>query len=210
MQSFDFGQLILKFRYPLLILLAGFILIGSGLLVYKSGIFAPTTKVEVLTAGESFKNGPSEITVEVSGAVMKPGVYKVPVGSRVEDLLILSGGFSEGADRAWSEKYLNRAAKVNDGQKIYIPSTSEQSNVLSANKSNGDQSISSSFPSDSNALININSASLNELDALPGIGQVYGQNVIEHRPYSNVGELLSRGVLKKSVFEKIKDLVTVY
>ena len=105
---------------------------------------------------------------------------------------------------------LNRAAKLTDGQKVYIPSENEQSKVLSAKNGAGDQTISSTFSSDSNALININSASLEELDPYPELVQVYGQNIIEHRPYSNVEELLSKGVLKTSVYQKIKDLVSVY
>ena len=59
-------------------------------------------------------------------------------------------------------------------------------------------------------LININTASLQELDTLPGIGPVYGQSIVEHRPYSNIEELMSKGALKKNVYEKVKDLVTIY
>ena len=59
-------------------------------------------------------------------------------------------------------------------------------------------------------MVNINTATLKELDTLPGIGPVYGQNIIEHRPYSTVEELLSKAVLKKNVYEKIKDKVSVY
>ncbi|MHA2055880.1 MAG: ComEA family DNA-binding protein [Candidatus Hodarchaeales archaeon] len=56
----------------------------------------------------------------------------------------------------------------------------------------------------------MNTATLKELDSLPGIGPVYGQSIIEHRPYSTVEELLSKDALKKSTYEKVKDLVTVY
>lgn len=131
--------------------------------------------------------------------------------------MVVSGGFSENADRTWTDKYLNRAAKLTDGHKVYIPKVApldfaqdERSDRSSAKTREEDQTISLNFSSDSKVLININSASLKELDSLPGIGQVYGQNIIEHRPYSNVQELLSKGILKKSVYEKIKDLITVY
>ncbi|MCX6704087.1 MAG: ComEA family DNA-binding protein [Candidatus Woesebacteria bacterium] len=205
----NWEEIFLKFRYPLLILLVGLILILSGVFIVKSGLIPSSTKVEVLQATTSGQAG-GEITVEVAGEVMRPGVYKLPVGSRVEDLLIISGGFSVGADRVWSDKYLNRAAKLTDGQKVFIPSVNQQSSVLSAKNVGGDQTVSSTFSSDSNRLINVNTASLGDLDSLPGIGPVYGKSIIEHRPYSNVEELLSKGALKPSVYQKVKDLVSVY
>jgi len=209
MNSFNINELIIKFRYPLLIFLLGLILIVAGIFIVKSGLVSPSTKIEVLTASTSAAiNG--EIAVEIAGEVLTPGVYKLPAGSRVEDLLIISGGFSGDADRVWTDKYLNRAAKLTDGQKVFIPNANERSDVLSAKKSGGDQTTSSTFSSDSNTLININTASLGELDSLPGIGPVYGQSIIEHRPYSNTEELLSKGALKSSVYQKVKDLVTVY
>jgi competence protein ComEA len=209
MNSFNINELIFRYRYLLLILLLGLILTAFGVFISKSGLMAPPTKIEVLNSTTSGQVN-SMITVEISGQVITPGVYKLPSGSRVEDLLIISGGLTADSDRIWTEKYLNRAAKLTDGQKVYIPAMSQQSGVTSAKTAGGDQTISSNFSSDSNALININTASLTQLDSLPGIGQVYGQSIIEHRPYSNVEELLSKGALKNSVYQKVKDLVSVY
>ena len=209
MNSFDFHELLIKYRYPLLILLLGLILAGLGFIFFKSGLSLPSTKVEVLkgtTEGQAL----TEITAEISGEVIKPGVYKLTSDSRVDDLLIASGGFSVSADRSYCDKYLNRAAKLIDGQKVYVPSVNQQSGVLSAKSSVGDQTISSTFSSDSNTLININTASLSDLDSLPGIGQVYGQNIIEHRPYSTLEELVSKGAIKQSLYNKIKDKITLY
>jgi competence protein ComEA len=202
-------NIFLKYRYPLLILLVGLVLSLAGLFIVKSGLIPPSAKVEVLTATTS-GGTTNEIAVEIAGEILKPGVYKFQLGSRVDDLLIISGGFTASADRLWTDKYLNRAAKLTDGQKIFIPSINEQSNVLSAKNTGGDQTVSSTFSSDSNTLVNVNTASLGELDALPGIGPVYGQSIIEHRPYSNIEELLSKGALKSSVYQKVKDLVSVY
>lgn len=210
MDGFNYRELLSKFRYPLLIFLIGMVLVLGGVFFFKSGLSFSGTKVEVLTDGVEENDSSKSITAEISGEVISPGVYKLSSDARVDDLLIAAGGFSQRADREWTDKYLNRAAKVSDGQKIYIPSINKQSDVLSAKNVGGDQSISTNFSSDSKGLININSASLGELDTLPGIGQVYGQSIIEHRPYSNVSELLSKGVLKKSVYEKIKDLISIY
>ena len=207
METFD--EIFFKYRYPLLILLVGLILLGIGFIYFKKGDLLTDTKVEVLQTTTEPQNK-NEIVVEISGSVEKPGVYKVTNDKRVDDILIMSGGLTADADRVWTDKYLNRASKVTDGQKIFIPKIGEQSKVLSAKTGGGDQTASSINSTDSNGQININTASLKELDGLPGIGQVYGQNIIEHRPYSNVEELVSKGALKKGVYEKIKDQVTIY
>jgi competence protein ComEA len=208
MQDFDFDELFIKFRYPLLIFLVGAILVAGGFFLVNRGA-GGGTKVEVLgdkTAGR----GEKLITVEIAGEILKPGVYQLDGDARINDLLILAGGFSKDADRFWVEKYLNRAAKLIDGQKVFIPKVDQQSDSTTAKSGGGDQTASSNISSDSKSLININSASLSQLDSLPGIGPVYGQSIIEHRPYSNVEELLSKEVLKKSVYEKIKNLISVY
>jgi len=198
----------LKYRLLLIILLTGVVLIAGGIFLNKLNISG--TKVEVLQATTEGQNALGEIVVEIAGEVEKPGVYRLPGGSRVEDLLVSSGGVSSSADRDWMAKALNRAAKLSDGQKIYIPKVNEQSTQGSAKNTAEYQTISPIFSGQESGLVNINTASLKELDALPGIGPVYGQNIIEHRPYSNVEELLSRAVLKTSVYEKIKDLISVY
>jgi competence protein ComEA len=196
-------------RVLILLGVVGLILIAVGIFFLKADLNFGGTKVEVLSESEEIDN-PKNITAEISGEVIKPGVYKLSDGSRVDDLLILAGGFSAKADRNWTDKYLNRAAKITDGQKVYIPSINQQLNNSSAKLGIGDQTVSPPFSSDSHSPININTASLQELDSLPGIGQIYGQSIIEHRPYSNVSELTSKGVLKTTVYNKIKDLISVY
>ena len=106
--------------------------------------------------------------------------------------------------------YVNRAAKLTDGQKLYIYKVGEHSETVSASNSVGIKMDQGVLAGSTAGGVNINSASLAELDSLPGIGQVYGQKIIEHRPYSNIEELLSKGVLKKNVFEVVKDKVSVY
>ena len=212
MDSFNVQELLaklLKYRYLLLCFLIGLVLIGLGVIFFKSGINAPTTKIEVLQ-GTTLGQELLEITAEIAGEVIRPGVYKLSGSSRVDDLLIVAGGFSAGADREWTDKYLNRAAKLTDGQKVFIPSTDQQSDVLGAKSGGGDQTVSSLNQSDSTSLININTASLGKLDTLPGIGQTYGQKIIEHRPYSNTTELVSKGVIGKSLYDKIKDKISIF
>jgi len=202
-------NLFLKYRYPLLIFIVGLTLTACGLFFSKCGLLSSPTKVEVLQATTSGQIS-GEITVEIAGEVLSPGVYKLPRESRVDDLLVAAGGFSADADRGWTDKYLNRAAKLTDGQKVYIPPANQQIDESSAKSSGGYKTVSSDFSSDSNNLVNINTASSAELDSLPGIGPVYAQNIIEHRPYSTSEELVSKGAIKQSLYDKIKDKISVY
>jgi competence protein ComEA len=195
-------------RILLLLTVIGLILVAVGFFFFKSGLNFSGTKVEVLSSSDS----PNSliITVEIAGEVISPGVYKLPSGSRTDDLLVAAGGLTAGADRVWTDKYLNRAARLTDGQKIYIPNVNQQSSSSTANNGGGDQTTSSTFSSDSNLLININTASLDQLDSLPGIGPKHGQSIIEHRPYSNASELVSKGAITQSLLDKIKNSITVY
>ena len=207
-EKFNFDEFIFKYRWPLTFLLIGVILLGFGVFFAKNEGIDPQPKVEVLESAGEAQNTLSEIFVEVSGAVVNPGVYKFNEGARIEDVLIAAGGVSSLADRVWIEKYLNRAAKVIDGQKIFIPREGE-----SAGNGGGLQPVGLSGPEGGVAesgLININTASQSELETLWGIGPVYAQNIIEQRPYSSVEELLSKGVIKQNVYDRNKDKVTVY
>lgn len=194
----------------LIFFLLGLILIGFGIYLFNSGGIASGDKVEVLNASTESGDGVTEMVVEIAGAVERPGVYRLPQNSRIDDLLIISGGISANADREWMEKYVNRAAKLIDGQKVFIQDVNQQTNNVSANNDGGIKVDHGTSSSQEIGLININTASLTELDKLPGIGPVYGQSIIEHRPYSTIEELMSSGAISKSVFEKIKKLINVY
>lgn len=137
-----------------------------------------------------------EIAVDVSGAVIKPGLYRLSDGDRVQDGLAAAGGLSEDADREWVEKNLNLALRLKDSQKIYIPREGEEQVAAQGVTQQG--------------LININTGSSRELEVLPGIGPVTAQRIIEGRPYSTVDELLDKKVVSKAIFEKIKEKVSTY
>ena len=207
--GFVLDEFLQKYRYQLLIVLLGLIFVGGGFFIYKKSINFTGTKVEILESGNATSVN-QVLTVEISGAVINPGVYKLSGWSRIDDLLIAGGGFSADADRVWADKYLNRAAKLIDGQKVYIPSVNQQSDVVSANFSGVYQNGSGVNLSDSNSFVNINTASLQELDNLPGIGPTYGQKIIDHRPYSKIEDLVTSGAITQTLYEKIKNSVTVY
>lgn len=186
-------RIIYKYRFLLVFSLIALSLIGFGIFLFRSGIFE-STKIEVLET-ETAKD-PQKLIVEISGSVEKPGVYKLDSSNRVEDLLILAGGLSVSADRGWVETSLNRAAKLTDGQKIYIPRQGEASNAS--------LSLGGVGPT-----ININTASSSQLETLWGIGEARATSIIENRPYSNVEELLTKKVIPSNVFEKIKEKISI-
>ncbi len=193
-------EFLFKYRFFLFFILIGIILIGLGISNLRQN--EHTEKVEVLSVATK------EIAVEISGEIINPGVYKLSEGSRIDDLLIVSGGLTLNADREYVEKNINRAEKLIDGKKYYFPTIGWQNDEEIAKKIAGYQTVSSISGNKNGGLIGINSASLTELDTLPGIGQKYGTSIIEHRPYSNTEELVSKGAIPKSVFEKIKNQIS--
>ncbi|KKT34242.1 MAG: ComEA protein [Candidatus Woesebacteria bacterium GW2011_GWB1_44_11b] len=200
-------EILYKFRFQILFVLLGLLLVGVGLFSSKkAGWLDSSSKVEVLESSTEGQDGIGGVVVEVAGAVENPGVYQLSEGARIEDALIAAGGISADADREWMEKILNRAAKITDGQKIYIKHLEEESaNILGVSSGSG-----GGLPANSEGVININTASQKELESLPGIGPVTAQNIIEHRPYSSVEELLQKKILKTNVYETNKDRLSVY
>lgn len=140
----------------------------------------------------------SKIIVDIEGAVMKPGAYEITSGSRIKDLLVLSGGLSANADRIYFEKNINLASKLSDGQKVYI---ARQGEAVEASQN----SLITNFAQIS---IGINTASLKDLDSLPGIGMVTAQKIVDGRPYSDISELLSKKIVTSKVFDQIKEKIS--
>ena len=199
-------------KLPFVLLGLGILLVIIGLLIGKV-INISSDKVEALqTPGvESMSTSRSvdTILVDVSGEVINPGVYKLPTDARTEDALIASGGLSSNADRNYVSKFLNKAAKLIDGQKIFIPSI-QQSNTTSATTIDQKTNVAQSNIEPDNGLVNINTSSSEALDTLPGIGQTYAQKIVDNRPYSHTEELVSKKVLGQSLYNKIKDKITIY
>jgi len=142
------------------------------------------------------------ITIDIAGSVMNPGVYDLPLNTRIQDAVAIAGGLSASADKEFISKNINLAAKLSDGAKIYIPQIGESVK--------GRTSTTGITGSTANNQININSASEQELDTLPGIGPVTSQKIISGRPYNSIEDLLSKKIVGSKVFEEIKEKISVY
>ncbi|HUV46873.1 MAG TPA: helix-hairpin-helix domain-containing protein [Candidatus Bathyarchaeia archaeon] len=152
----------------------------------------------------------SEIYVHISGAVQRPGLYKLSSGARVNDVLVAAGGLASDANRQWFEKTVNLAQKLTDGVKLFIPF--EGSDPVQGQTITQEQT--SIFSQDSQGKVNINTASLNELDSLPGLGPVYAQRIIDYRNthgfFSKVEDLINIPGIGEKTLEKFKDQITAF
>jgi len=146
----------------------------------------------------------AELVVDVEGAVAEPGIQRLPAGSRTADAIVAAGGFSPEADVALASRQLNLAALLSDGQQVYVPRRGDFAGT--AGGSGGSPGASPSGP------VNLNQASPDQLDALPGIGPVTVQKIVaarQERSFRTLDELVERKVLTSSQLAKIRDLVTV-
>lgn len=143
-----------------------------------------------------------EIMVHISGAVNKPGILRLDSNKRVVDALDLAGGARDDADL----DKINLAAKLHDEEKIYIPKIGEvQSNISSL-----DSSPSSSA---SSSKININSADLNELTKIPGVGEKTAQKILDYRAnnsFSSIEDIKNVPGIGDKKFESMKDYISTY
>ena len=141
------------------------------------------------------------ITVDVKGAVKSPGIYDLPVGSRVNDAVQKAGGLTDQAD----SKSLNLAQKVSDEALVYVPTKGEE-----ASQQSGSGATSATSKEKK---VNLNKASLEELKQVKGLGGKRAQDIIDHREangkFKSVDELKKVSGIGAKTIEKLKDYVTV-
>lgn len=131
---------------------------------------------------------PQYIHVDVAGAVVNPGLYELPIDSYTGDAIELAGGYNDA-----NETCVNLAHKLSDGEKIYIQSSDEEC-------------IESE-------LININTATVAELDTLPGIGETKAQNIVDYREsngfFTKPEDIMNVEGIGESIYADIEDLITI-
>ncbi len=185
-----------------------YIIIGIlvGLLL-AGGIYASTReprgeRVELRPAPT-----PEPLRVHVAGAVVRPGVYDLEDDSRVADAVEAAGGFVVEADK----NALNLAAFLEDGERLDIPFVAG----FVPDEEQGFVVITEGTPSPlaSDDLININTASIEELDQLPGIGETTAIRIIDYRtingPFATIEDIINVSGIGTATYEEIKDLITV-
>jgi competence protein ComEA len=177
-------------RRQLLALAVVIAVFGIGFGVRERTRPAPP-QIEIQT-GPALAPG-TPIRIHVAGEVVRPGVYQLKAGDRVQDAVTAAGGPTDEADG----DAINLARKLRDEEQVVLPSRfgGTRSGILPA----------------SGAPININTASTEALNTLPGIGDVYSRRIVDSRrvdgAYRSTRDLLDRKVLPRAAFDKVRDLI---
>ncbi|MBT0950696.1 helix-hairpin-helix domain-containing protein [Streptococcus infantis] len=213
-------ELIEKIKeYKIIVICAGLGLVLGGCFLLKPSTQAPAKETnlqtEVTTVSKDSasekeeKNQKSEteevvekdlITVDVKGAVKSPGIYDLPVGSRINDAVQKAGGLTDNAD----SKSINLAQRISDEAFVYVPTKEETtSQEAHSNASN----------TKDNKKVNLNKASLEELKQVKGLGGKRAQDIIDHREtngkFKSVDDLKKVSGIGAKTVEKLKEYVTV-
>jgi competence protein ComEA len=142
------------------------------------------------------------IMVHVTGAVLSPGLYSLPVGSRVMQAIEAAGGLASGAN----PESINLANLLEDGQQVYIPASSEGA----PERSSEIPIVDSESPGDR---VDINTASQQELETLPEIGAVIAQAIIDYRlaqgNFASIEDIQNVDGIGPAIYDRIKTMITV-
>jgi competence protein ComEA len=164
---------------------------------YEDLLLEEVSSPEEVSQGVSEKE---EIVVDLAGAVKEPGVYRVDKGSILNDLIELAGGFSAEVSDDFVEKDLNLARLLRNHEKIYVES------IFDKQDTDIDEEV---VTEDEGSIININSASTEELESLVGIGPSTAEKIIEGRPYGEVKDILEVPGIGEATYENIKEDIEV-
>jgi competence protein ComEA len=187
-----------------LVLLAGWLLLAP-----RGEPLAETSLLVDTAATSSPEPSPSVagsvVLVDVEGAVVAPGVQSLPAGSRLADAIAAAGGYGPDVDLPAASRGLNLATPLTDGQQVYVPRLGDAGTAApSAGAGEGANG-------GGGGLVDLNSATPEELDALPGIGPVTVQKIVaarQERPFASLEDAVERGVLNNGQLEKIRDQAT--
>ena len=210
-------ELIEKIKeYKIIVICASLGLLLGGFFLLKPSIQAPAKESDLQsevtavskdsTDEKEDKNQKEEvvdqdlITVDVKGAVKTPGIYDLPVGSRINDAVQKAGGLTDNAD----SKSINLAQKISDEALVYVPTKEEAANQESYSNATGNKESKK---------VNLNKASLEELKQVKGLGAKRAQDIIDHREsngkFKSVDELKKVSGIGAKTIEKLKEYVTV-
>lgn len=185
---------------------------GQAIEIIPPPTASPTAVVSPMPSATA---GP--LRVDIAGAVRTPGVYTLPPGALVADAIAAAGGPATDADL----DRLNKAVALADGMQVYVPRQAELTRLptvapavptqppLAAAVAPTAARLSGTIVAPLAKKININTASTEELDTLPGVGPATAQAIIAGRPYSQIEDLLRVKGIGPATLEKFKDAITV-
>jgi competence protein ComEA len=156
---------------------------------------------------------PAPVRVYVTGAIAHSDVYFLPAGSIIKDAIVAAGGFTSDADR----EHINQALELQDQQQIHVPRLGETSAPIAPSGQGGatptNRSVGAKVTPVEEGPININTATLEQLDSLPGIGPAIARRIIDYREkvngFKSADQLTEVSGIGEATLAKIKDLITV-
>lgn len=197
---------------------------GNSQILYENGdeVTASGSHTQTETADNSdgdvyittVEEKEAVMVVHLCGAVNNPGVYTLEMDSRIIDGIIKAGGFTDDA----CEDALNLAMLLTDGSRIYVPTVEEVAEGYSDGSDSGKYVSGGDYAQmgrgeDSSGLVNINTAGVEKLMTLSGIGQSRANSIIAYREahgaFKNIEDIKNVSGIKEAAFEKIKDYITV-
>jgi competence protein ComEA len=184
--------------------LLGLVVVGGFGLWYVRSLPQPVRIRGAPMAAPTVSPSTTAVIVHVAGWVRRPGVYQLTEGQRVIDAIDLAGGPRPGADLHG----LNLAAVLSDAQQVVVP----KEGATAGFPATGGSGVPSPAASPAAALVNVNTATPEELETLPGIGEVLAGAIVayreEHGPFSSVDQLLDVSGIGEITLEEIRELVT--
>ena len=202
----------LSLKMKIAVIAVGIIVIGTiGLYIYNTSANSEEyayyeEEINIVDGEDTEENVvPAKIMVHITGQVKDQGVVLLDEGSRIVDAIEAAGGETDDADLA----KLNLAYVLNDGEKIYVPSKSEQNQEIEyVTTASGGDSMSSN-----SSIININTAGQTELMELPGIGESIANKIIAYREengkFKTIEDIKNVPGIGDSKFANIKDMIKV-
>lgn len=174
---------------------------GTGLLL---GTPAPAASVSASAAAAG-----GTIFVDVEGAVAEPGIRELPAGSRVAEAIAAAGGYASDADLEAASGAINLAQPLTDGQQVLVPRLGEAQATPAGSEPPAPGGGGGG--GSTGGLVNLNTATPEELEALPGIGAVTVQKIVaarQERPFSSLEDAVQRGVIHRGQLEDIQGVAT--
>jgi len=173
-----------------------------------AAVLDPLTSAIGSTAPSS-SSAAGTIVVDVQGGVLAPGVRELPAGSRIADAIAAAGGYGSDADLGAAASAINLAQVLADGEQVRVPRIGEAQ--VAAGSAFGSAAPTPAGDGGGGGMVNLNTATPEQLEALPGIGPVTVQKIVaarQEQPFASLDDAVQRGVINRGQLEDIQGVAT--